>query len=144
MSVSARGFFYVQQVEQHARRVLDGCLQIDGLTAGQYMALSLVVHHEPVSSADLARRAHITPQSMGEFIKVLESKGLLERRIDVHNRRAILLESTPKGRKVLVRSEARVDQAERGFFDCLSDEEYAHLRQLLHRVRSNAGSVTAL
>ena len=136
MSVAARGFFYVQQVEQHARRVLDECLQGDGLTAGQYMALSLVVHHEPSSSADLARRAHITPQSMGEFIKVLEFKGLLERRTDVSNRRAILLTSTPAGRKMLVRSDAKVDQAERRFFDCLSGEEYAHLRLLLSRLRS--------
>lgn len=139
MSVAARGFFYVQQVEQHARRVLDECLQGDGLTAGQYMALSLVVHHEPASSAELARRAHITPQSMGEFIKVLEAKGLLERRTDASNRRAILLTSTPVGRKVLVRSDARVDQAERLFFDCLSAEEYAHLRLLLSRLRSIRG-----
>ena len=53
------------QVEQHARRVLDECLQGDSLTAGQYMALSLVVHHEPASSADLARRARITAQGCG-------------------------------------------------------------------------------
>jgi DNA-binding MarR family transcriptional regulator len=139
MSVVARGFFYVQQVEQHARRLLDECLQVDGLTAGQYMALSLVARHEPASSADLARRAHITPQSMGEFVKALESKGLLQRRTDANNRRAILLTPTPTGRKVLLRSEARVDNAERRFFDCLPDEEYKHLRQLLSRVRAIRG-----
>lgn len=140
MSVAARGFFYVQQVEQHARRILDECLQADGLTAGQYMALSLVVHHEPVSSSDLARRAHITAQSMGEFIKALEAKGMLDKRTDASNRRVILLTSTPVGRKVLVRSDAKVDQAERLFFDCLSGEEYAHLRLLLSRLRSISGS----
>jgi hypothetical protein len=35
MSIAARSFFYVQQVEQHAWQVLDECLQGEGLTAGQ-------------------------------------------------------------------------------------------------------------
>lgn len=136
MSIAARGFFFVQQVEQDARRVLDECLQGDGLTAGQYMALSLVVHHEPASSADLARRAHITAQSMGEFIRTLENKGLVEKRVDASSRRSLALRSTAVGRKVLARSDAKVDEAERAFFGCLTGEEHAHLRLLLSRLRT--------
>lgn len=136
MSIAARGFFYVQQVEQHARRVLDECLQTEGLTAGQYMALSLVVHHEPTSSADLARRAHMKAQSMGEFIRTLEAKGLVEKKADSASRRSLALLSTTVGRKVLARSDAKVDQAERSFFAGLSGEEYAHLRLLLSRLRT--------
>ena len=107
MAVSARAFFYVQQVEQLARRRIDQCLQSEGITAGQYLVLNLIVHHEPVSSADLARRANMTAQSMGEFIKAL------------------------------VQIEARVDQIEREFFGCLTGEELAHLRMLLNRVRTS-------
>lgn len=136
MSIAARGFFYIQQAEQDARKVLDECLHTEGLTAGQYMALSMVVHHEPVSSADLARRARMTAQSMGEFIRILEAKGLLEKRTDATSRRSILLTSTPIGRKVLARSDAKVDQAERSFFDCLTGEDYAQLRLMLNRLRS--------
>lgn len=136
MSVAARAFFYVQQVEQLARRRIDECLQRESITAGQYMVLSVIVHHEPVSSADLARRANMTAQSMGEFIKALESKGLIERRNDEQNRRVILVSSTPAGRKALAQSEARVDQVEREFFACLGAEELASLRMMLSRVRT--------
>jgi DNA-binding MarR family transcriptional regulator len=136
MSVTARAFFYVQQVEQLARRRIDQCLQGESITAGQYMVVNLIVHHEPVSSADLARRANMTAQSMGEFIKALENKGLIERRADASNRRVIQISSTAAGRKLLARAEARVDQAEREFFGCLSGEEVAHLRMLLSRVRT--------
>lgn len=136
MSVSARAFFYVQQVEQLARRRIDQCLQGEGLTAGQYLVLNLVVHYEPVSSADLARRANMTAQSMGEFIKALEAKGLVKRRSDDSNRRVIQVSSTAAGRKALVQVEARVDQIEREFFACLSGEELAQLRMLLNRVRA--------
>ena len=137
MTVSARAFFYLQQVEQLARRRVEGCLQDDVITAGQYMVLNLIVHHQPISSADLARRANMTAQSMGEFIKALESKGLVTRRSDANNRRINQIMATPAGHKVLVHSDAKVDQAEHEFFDCLSREELAQLRLLLSRVRSS-------
>lgn len=136
MSVTARAFFYVQQVEQLVRRRIDECLQPDGVTAGQYMVMNLIVHHEPVSSAELARRANMTAQSMGEFIKNLESKQFIKRCTDPDNRRVIQVTLTPTGRQLLVRCEAKVDQAERDFFACLNGEEIASLRFILSRVRS--------
>lgn len=137
MSVTARAFFYVQQVEQLVRRRIDECLQPDGITAGQYMVMNLIVHHEPVSSAELARRANMTAQSMGEFIKSLEAKQFVTRTTDPTNRRVIQVSLTAGARKLLVRCEANVDQAEREFFDCLNGEEVAQLRFLLSRVRSS-------
>lgn len=136
MSVAARAFFYVQQVEQLARRRIDQCLQSEGITAGQYLVLNLVAHHEPASSADLARRANMTAQSMGEFIRALEGKGFIERSGDSPNRRVIPVSTTPAGRQTLVQIEARVDQTEREFFECLSGEELAQLRMLLNRLRT--------
>lgn len=137
MSVTARAFFYVQQVEQLVRRRIDECLQPDGITAGQYMVMNLIVHHEPVSSAELARRANMTAQSMGEFIKSLEAKQFVTRLTDPNNRRVMQVSLTPGGRKLLVRCEANVDQAERDFFNTLNGEEVAQLRFLLSRVRSS-------
>jgi DNA-binding MarR family transcriptional regulator len=136
MAVTARAFFYVQQVELLARRRIEQGLQEEAITAGQYLVLNLIVHHEPVSSADLARRANMTAQSMGEFIKVLEAKGLIERRSDPNNRRVIQISSTPAGRTALVQAEAKVDQIEREFFGCLTVEELAYLKMLLNRVRT--------
>ncbi len=136
MTTTARASFYVQQVELLVRRRVDECLLPENITAGQYMALNLIVNHEPVSSADLARRASMTAQSMGEFIKTLEAKGLVKRAGDPTNRRVIQVRSTAAGRKVLLRCEARVDQAERELFQCLSSDELAGLRTLLGRVRT--------
>lgn len=136
MAVTARAFFYVQQVELLARRRIEQGLQDEAITAGQYLVLNLIVHHEPVSSADLARRANMTAQSMGEFIKALEAKGLLERRGDPNNRRVIQISSTAAGREALVQAEAKVDQIEREFFGCLTVEELAYLKMLLNRVRT--------
>ena len=136
MPSATRAFFYIQQIEQLARRRIDACLEGESVTAGQYMILSLVVRHGPVSSAYLARRANMTAQSMGEFIRALENKGYVERNGDLSNRRVIQVTSTQAGRDILVKFDARIDQAEREFFACLNGEEVALLRQLLSRVRT--------
>ena len=94
MSVTARAFFYVQQVELLVRRRVDEALAPESITAGQYMVLNLIVHHEPVSSAALARQANMTAQSMGEFIKTLEVRGWVTRSTDPSNRRVIRIGST--------------------------------------------------
>ncbi|MBP0594889.1 MarR family transcriptional regulator [Paraburkholderia sp. LEh10] len=136
MSVSARTFFYIQQVEQLIRRRLDECLLAIDITAGQYMVLNLIAHHEPISSADLARKTMMTAQSMGEFIRALEAKKLVERQSTQLNKRTMLISSTAAGRKVLIRCESKIDEAERDFFSCLSGEDLASLRILMSRVRS--------
>lgn len=73
---------------------------------------------------------------MGEFIKALESKQLIQRRNGEQSRRVILVSSTPAGRKLLAASEARVDEAQREFVACLGAEELASLRMILSRVRT--------
>jgi DNA-binding MarR family transcriptional regulator len=138
MAVTTRAFFYIQQVEQLVHQRIDEVLAPQGVTAGQYMVLSLVVHHEPASSAELARLARITAQSMGEYVKLLEQRGWIQRREDPDNRRVLRIASTEEGRSVLMRCEAMVDQAERDFFSCLKPDEVANLRYTLSRLRSAA------
>ena len=135
MPVSVRTFFYFQQVEQLIRRTLGECLLASELTAGQYMVLHLIARHDPISSADLARKTMMTAQSMGEFIRALEGKKLIERHSTQSNKRTMLISPTVSGRKTLARCESRIDEAEREFFSCISDEEVARLRLLMHRVR---------
>ena len=138
MTVTTRAFFYIQQVEQLVRQRLDETLEPNGLTAGQYMVLSMVAHHEPITSAELARLARMKAPSMGEHVKALEQKGCLERRGDPNNRRVLLVGCTKEGRAVLARCEEAVNRAERDFFSCLQAQEVADLRYSLSRIRNAA------
>ena len=51
-----------------------------GLGIAQFLVLSLLAETPGLANADLARRAFVTPQSMNEVLKRLESTGLVERR----------------------------------------------------------------
>jgi DNA-binding MarR family transcriptional regulator len=49
--------------------------------------------------ADLAQRAGVTPQSMGQWVDELEALGYVERRPDINDRRAKRIHLTRKGKK---------------------------------------------
>lgn len=143
-TMAAAGIFYhVQQLEQLVRRKVDECLKPEGLTAGQFLALSLIVHQGPFSAAELARRTNVTAQSVGEYTKALQVKGLIDREVDSNNPRIFQLHATPAGQATLSRCAAAVDAAEQAVLDCLSKEEVAHLRYQITRIRHAAEAKAA-
>lgn len=127
-------FFLSQQVFQAVRRRLEIALQAEGLTPTQYMVLSLI-QNPNVSSAVLARQTHMTPQSMGELVKALETKGLISRSDNSEDRRGVLLQHTPAGRRKLTRCTRLATLSEQDFLSGFSGSEAEQLRELLWRLR---------
>ncbi|MFD9006244.1 MarR family transcriptional regulator [Streptomyces sp. NPDC059582] len=70
------------------------------LTLAQNSALTQAVLDPGVSSATAARRAAITPQSMGTAVTGLVERGLLERRTTPRDRRTHRLHATQAGRRL--------------------------------------------
>ena len=83
---------------------------------------------------DLAARAGITAQSMGELVDDLEVKGYLERRLDPDDRRAKRIYLTERGRKnTRVAKQATVD-VENDLAELLGQQRYQQLRQTLRDI----------
>ena len=114
-------------------RPLESALHDMALTPGQYTTLS-VVKAGPISSADLARRVGITPQSMSEVIGGLERKGLARRALRDDNRRIDDIALTAEGKIVLQQAEDRVDLVEAKLFRTLSAQDLATLHQTLQQI----------
>lgn len=140
MATTDRLFFYVYQVEQLVRNSIEQALVQHGLTAGQYMTLNLLGHLEPITSADLARKSRITPQSMGEYVRSMEERGWIQRDVNEHNKRHLLIKTTPAGRSILKKCEIAIDEAETKFFACLDAEERHTLKFILSRVRRSVAN----
>jgi DNA-binding MarR family transcriptional regulator len=104
------------------------------LTPAQYVVLSLSRSEDGRSAADLARRSHITPQSMNEIIAVLDRKGLIQRREDPDNRRILRVTLSKDGKKLLADCDKQIDRMESEFFRCLNEKELATLRTLLAKL----------
>jgi DNA-binding MarR family transcriptional regulator len=72
-----------------------------GLTMPQALALARIVEEAPISNAALAAAEHIRPQSTHEIVLCLEDRGFVRRRRDPSDKRRLLIESTPSGRRVV-------------------------------------------
>jgi DNA-binding MarR family transcriptional regulator len=84
-----------------------------GLTTLQYTTLSVLHRHgAPLSNAQLARRAYMTPQSMSEVIDALEGKRLIRRNPQPNHGRNLPAALTAKGRRVLAACDVSVDEME--------------------------------
>jgi DNA-binding MarR family transcriptional regulator len=123
------GTLYLVHVFTHATRArLDEALRHLGLSAFHYTVLSVLARNEDLSSSRLSRRFHVTPQAMGETILLLEKRGLIERREDPNNRKALLLSLTRSGRAACKEGDAIVTKLERTFFAGCSAAELDALR----------------
>lgn len=90
--------YLVKRLELAIRKVLDDVLRPHGLTAPQYTALTALGHRDGLTSAQLARRSFVTPQTMHEQVIALERAGLVSREADPSNRRLLRIHLTTTGR----------------------------------------------
>jgi DNA-binding MarR family transcriptional regulator len=81
-----------------------------GLSAARLSALSEVVFRGPLTLGELAAAEAVRSATMTGIVNGLEAEGLVRRRPHAHDRRAVLIEATAKGRRLLERARAqRVD-----------------------------------
>jgi DNA-binding MarR family transcriptional regulator len=128
----------MKRIETEAGLALDEALRDYDVTSGQYLILSLVSREGGRSSAELARRAYVTPQSMNEVIAALEHKGYIRRTENPENRRMLQVGLTREGRRLLVACDRAVDVAEIAFMSVLTPKRLAEFRATMERLLASA------
>src|SRR5271154_768452 len=81
--------YLIKRAQAAIHVCLEEIVSAHGLGIPQYVVLSLLTEIPGLANADLARRAFVTPQSMNEVLKQLESTGLVERRANPMNARIL-------------------------------------------------------
>jgi DNA-binding MarR family transcriptional regulator len=109
------------------------------LTPMQFTILGTLGSWKGLSSADLSRRFHVTPQTMGEMIANLERRSLILRSPDPANRRALRLTLTQDGRRMVEQCNAAMAKLEAELLSDLSPEEVAGLQSRLRRLHEHLG-----
>ena len=112
-SVEPRVSYVIARLERAVRAQINERLKPRGLTTLQYTTLSVLgARGQPLSNAQLARRAYMTPQAMIEVLNALEDKGLIRRDTHPNHRRVYPASLTDEGRTVLAACDASVDEME--------------------------------
>ena len=123
-AVEPRISYVVARLERAVRAAVNERVRPHDLTTLQYTTLSVLgARGQPLSNAQLARRAYMTPQSMIEVIDALERKGLIRRDPHPNHRRVYPATLTAKGRRVLKACDAAVEEMEEEMLAGLSRDE---------------------
>ena len=78
-----------------------------GLTPARLSALSVLVFRGPLTLGNLAAAEGVRPATMTNLVNALEADGLARRKPHGVDRRAVLVEATAAGRRVLERGRSR-------------------------------------
>jgi DNA-binding MarR family transcriptional regulator len=85
---------------------------------------------------DLARRANMSPQAMGQLVDELEEMGYVVRRQDPNDRRAKLIVLTKKGRECVAAGIATIEGIEQQLTNRLGANGHQQLRRMLTKILS--------
>jgi DNA-binding MarR family transcriptional regulator len=85
----------------HLLRLVRGQDAAIGIGPAQLSALSVLVFGGPLSLNELARAEQVRPPTMSRIVDALESQELARRRANQQDRRALLIEATEKGVRIM-------------------------------------------
>ena len=125
--------YVVWKLANVARAHLDARLREMGLTVAQMGAIGALHHNGSMSTADVSRELHLTPQNLSLIIAKLDQDGCVQRKPHQTHGRIKQLELTAHGRR---RAERAIDHAialDEIMTADFSDKERATLLALLHR-----------
>jgi DNA-binding MarR family transcriptional regulator len=129
-----RPYYLIYQLSYLIGHDLDRVLRPMGLTRAQLGALSHLAREGDMSAADLARKSHVTAQSMGAALTQLADAELVVRRGRKENARIIDASITDKGRHLYRRVRERLRDTEARLLQDLGDDDVERLVTLLQHV----------
>ncbi len=133
------GYALVRVAHVLTRR-MDRRLAELGLSATGFGVLFQLQHDPEVSSAELARRVMLTPQSVGPLLGRLERDGLVDREQTGPPGSRIITRITPRGRRRLIEAMALAQAVEDDLLAGLPPAQRIALGQLLWDMLGHLGA----
>ncbi|AXB48363.1 MarR family winged helix-turn-helix transcriptional regulator [Amycolatopsis albispora] len=131
MATEPLTLYLVKRLELAIRARMDEALRPKGLTTLQFTAMTALRQRRGLSSAQLARRSFVTPQTMNEMVRWLVERGHVERTRDPANRRVLLLGLTESGERLLAECDPLVEAIEAELLAAIPAVQHPLLRQSL-------------
>jgi DNA-binding MarR family transcriptional regulator len=134
----SRTSFLIRRLQLQVAWLMEQELKKHAMTNGQYTVLGTIARHNGESSAEIARRLHVKPQALNEFIPPFEQRGLIERRGHPENRRILCVYITAKGKKLLEQCDEVVDALEAELHTALTSDELKEFRAIVNKLSEAA------
>ncbi len=136
--------FEVGETAHPLRKAFDRRAAGLGVTRAQWKVLFRLTRTPGLRQVELADMLDIEPITLCRIVDRLEDAGLVERTRDPSDRRAWRLEVTPKAQPLIVKLKAVGAGLVEEAFAGIDPEEIEIARNVLARIRENAGRVAAM
>ena len=127
-------FYQLNKANQAAARFLSEKLAPSGVTAVQGVALNFLFQGDEITSRQLGERTKLDSATLTGLLDRLEAGGLVERRPNPADRRAILICLTKKGKKVAGEVHKTIETANRELLSSFGVQEERGLKAMLKRL----------
>ena len=125
---------HIKAAEQAMMAAKTEALRSFGLTVAQYAAMLSLYYVPEQSSAQLARAAAVTPQTMATVIAKLEQKRLVTRHPSSDHAKVLIASLTPEGEVLVLRADEAARRIEQCMAEAFSAKEREQLTEMLERV----------
>jgi DNA-binding MarR family transcriptional regulator len=115
-------------------RIVDGVVGAGYPQKPSHSAVFAQIGSDGSRLVDLARRANMTPQAMGELVDELEDLGYVQRRPDPTDRRAKIIMLTARGRACVAAGISTIQGIEDRITATLGERGHRQLRSLLSKL----------
>ena len=115
-------------------RIVDGVVGAGFPQRPAHSAVFAQIDPKGSRLTELARRANMSPQAMGELVDELEQLGYVARRPDPTDRRAKLITLTKKGQECIAAGIATINGIEEQLTERLGERGHRQLRGLLTKL----------
>lgn len=126
--------YLLRQAQAATRLNMERALADLGVTAPQFVVLTMLKAYPGLSGADLARVALLTPQTVGVIIRNLERAGSIRKTAHPVHGRVLMWTLTPHGLALLGQCRQRVLALERRLTKGLTAGAEATVRRWLARI----------
>lgn len=132
--------YLLRQANAVVRLALDRALAAEHMTYPQQAALTMIRAYEAISAADLARLAMLTPQTVNEIVRTLETRGAIRKSPDPVHGRILRLMVTDEGRALNKRCRALTAPVEAALKSAMTPKIEKAVRQWLADTAKSLGS----
>ena len=129
--------YHVKRAQHALRLSMDRALRDVGLTMAQYALLRALENQPDASNADLSRACFVTPQTMIQTLRGLETAGLVSRRRHSSDRRVMTTTLTASGCAQLSAAHRVVDALESRMLTGIPEGDQQHLVSMLEAITAN-------
>jgi DNA-binding MarR family transcriptional regulator len=128
-----KAFIHFRRAEAHQN--------FAGCKPSEIGVLFMIIHStgpeaREMKVSEISKRLHVTSPSVTQILKGLEANGLIERHVDLNDRRAVGIVLTEKGKHIARKAEENFFASAQGLAEYLGEEQSNQLADLLFKAFS--------